>query len=126
MAEPQLSAAAAATASGISLVAGTVLGLSTPALLFGLAGGFIAVKLDTAPRTVWQRVTTVATSTVCAAAWAPILADLMRPPESHTGLWIAGLAIAIGSGAELILREVLQAAVNRIRQAGGLPWRDTR
>jgi hypothetical protein len=120
MAEPHTSTVIAA-AGGVSLVAGgvLVLGLPLPALVFGLAGGLIAVKLDTAPRTLWQRVTTVAMSTVCAATWAPITADMLRPADGHPGLWIAAVSITVGSGAELLLREALQAIVNRIRQLGG-------
>lgn len=120
MAEPNTAASAAiAVGSGISLVAGTVLGLPLPALVFGLAGGLVALKTDAAARTLWARVTTVATSTIIAAAWAPNLAAIMQPDGAHPGLWMAGTALAVGTGAELLLSEVLQAAVHRIRQIGG-------
>lgn len=118
MTEPHATTIAAAAGS-ISLLAGTVLGLPLPALVFGFAGGFVAVKLDSVPRTLWQRVTTIAMGTVCAAAWAPLIADLMRPEGGHPGMWVAGLAIGIGGGAEALFREFLQAAVARIRQIGG-------
>lgn len=121
MAEPHTTTAILAVGGGISLVAGTVLGLPLPALVFGLAGGLIALKTDATVRTLWQRVTTVATSTIIAAAWAPNLAAIMQPDGTHPGFWMAGTALATGSGAELLLREVLQAAVHRIRQIGGRP-----
>lgn len=120
MAEPHASiASAAAAAGGISLVAGSVLGLPFAALVFGLAGGLAALKLDTAARGLWSRVTTVAMGTVCAAASAHPLAEVLHPPETSTALWVPAVAIVVGAGAEMLLRAILRAAVHRIEQLGG-------
>lgn len=118
MAEPQASAVIAAAAGGISLVAGSVLGLPLPALVFGFFGGLAAVKLDTQSRSLWQRVTTVALGTVSAAAAAHPVAAAAHPD----GRWLPVAALVVGFGAETLLRELLQAVVNVIRRIGGT-WR---
>ena len=113
-------ASVAATAGGITLVAGTVLGLPVAALVFGLFGGLIALKLDHQPRGLWSRVSTVAMGAVCAAAGAHPLTELLRPDNTPAAAWVPLAAILIGAGAEILLREVLRAAINRIRQLGGI------
>lgn len=114
MTEPHTSTAVVA-AAGISAVAGSLFGLPVAALLFGFVGGLAAVKLDNIPRSLWQRVTTVALGTVCAAAAAqPLAAEVQQD-----GRWLPAAALVVGFGAEPILRELLQGVVNVVRRIFG-------
>lgn len=112
---------AAAWAGSVSVLAGTVLGLPTAALVFGLAGGLAALKLEDAraqavpQRGLWARVTTAALGTVTAAAAAHPVTESVMPSAA----WLPVVALVIGAGAELLLREGLRAVVHRIRQLGG-------
>jgi hypothetical protein len=123
MPEPHASiATTAATAAGaavVSVPAGVVLGLPLEAVLFGLAGGLCAVWLDKLPRSVWARVATVAMGTVCAAAGAHPVAEVLHPAHTPTAMWVPLAALLIGYGAETILRTALQALTKRIEQLGG-------
>lgn len=132
MAEPHSTAVTVAAISGISLVAGTVFGLEMSALVFGLFGGLAALKLEDAstrggkPRGWWQKITTAALGTVAAAALAPLLGglghQLLQRLEfnAQPGAMLPAVAFAVGAGAEVLLREMLRAAVNRLRQVGGI------
>ena len=111
-------------AGSFSLIAGQLFGLPLPALIGGLIGGLIALKLDEdtpgQPRKpVWSRVATVAIGMACASVGAyPVVES-----SNLSLLWIAPAAIAIGAtagaGAELILRALIRGVVNRIEQFGG-------
>lgn len=120
MTDPHTSTIVAA-AGGISLVAGTVLGLPVPALVFGLVGGLAALKIDQTQRGLAQRVTTVALGTMCAAAAAHPAAMYLHPDGTPTEALVPLAAIVIGAGAEALLRTVLMGVVNRVRQISGLP-----
>ena len=119
MTEPHASVATAVGAAAVSVPVGAVLGLSLEALLFGLAGGLCAVWLDKIPRSVWARVTTVAMGTVCAAAGAHPVAEVLHPLHTPAAMWVPLAALLIGYGAEALLRTALQAIVHRIAQLGG-------
>lgn len=118
MTEPHASTVAAA-AGGFSLVAGTVLGLSVPALVFGLFGALLAIKLDLTPRTLFQRAVTISTGVMLAAVAAPIIVERVRPDGAPEGLWIGLAALLIGSGAEVLLREGLQLLIDGLRRFFG-------
>lgn len=118
MTDPHTSVATAAAAGSVSVLAGTVLGLPLAALVFGMAGGLAALKLEdvsATPRGMWARVTTAALGTVTAAAAAHPVTESVMPSAA----WLPVVALVIGAGAELLLREGLRALVHRIRQLGG-------
>lgn len=119
MTEPHTTAGTAVAATVISLPAGLVLGLPLEALLFGLFGGLAAVWLDRRPRTVWARVITVVMGTVCAAAAAHPVAEVLHPADTPTAMWVPITALLVGYGAETLLRTALAALVHRIEQVGG-------
>ena len=105
MAEPSSTAAVAVAAGGLSLVAGTLFGLPVAGLVFGFAGGLIALKLDTVERPLIARVSTVAMGTVVAAATVHAFSDRLGT--------IAPLAaIVVGYGAEALLRKGLALAIS--------------
>lgn len=123
MSDPHTTTTIAATAGGLSLFAGTVLGLSVPALVFGFVGGLAALKLNGEGSLV-ARVATVGIGTLAAAAGAHPVAEVLHPENTPTAMWIPLAALVIGFGAERLLRILLLALLNRIRQAGGLPPED--
>lgn len=120
MTDPHTSTLAAAAGAGLSLAAGTVLGLSVPALVFGFLGGLAALKIN-GEGSLLARVSTVALGTIAAAAAAHPAAEVLHPDATPTAMWVPLSALVIGFGAERLLRVLLLALVNRVRQAGGLP-----
>lgn len=105
---------------GLSLVAGTVLGLPIAAVVFGLAGALWSIKADREARTLWQRVTSVVLGTMLAAVAAHPAASVVSAPPGPANLVVGTFAFLIGSGAEILIRAGLRALVNRILQAGGV------
>ena len=124
MAEPHASTAIAVTAGGISLVAGTVLGLPVAGLVFGFIGGLWALKLDQSDRSLISRLFTVVLSALSAAVFAHPVAEVSRqmvPGDLPTALLIPAAAVGVGAGFELLLRESLAGVVRWIRRLSGAP-----
>lgn len=116
MKEPTASALAAA--SGLTIVGGTILGLSTDALLAGFGGGLVALSFGD-PLSWGRKVSSVAVATIAAAYLAPGLMYLMTKADGTSELVaLKALAFVIGAGAQAII----PAAISRLtRIIGGSP-----
>lgn len=108
-----------ASAAGISLVTGTVLGLSIATLSAGFFGGLVALSVMPGVPGILARVVSVACSTVTAAFLAPYVAALAHMDGMNAALELQAAAFVIGAGAQSLLPAGIAAAKRRIEQLGG-------
>ena len=108
-----------ASAAGLSLVTGTVLGLSIATLSAGFFGGLVALVVMPGVPGVLARVVSVAGSTITAAFLAPYVAALAHMNGMEPTIELQAAAFIIGSGAQALLPAGIAAAKRRIEQLGG-------
>ena len=113
----------AASAAGVSLVTGTVLGLPLAALVAGFFGGVVALAFMPPVFSAWTRVSSVAVSTLTAAFAAPYVAATFHQVSMDVGVEMLFFAFFTGLGAQPALQawvpEILAAGKRRIQQLGG-------
>lgn len=114
-------ATAIAASAGVSLVAGSVLGLSVPALAAGFFGGLVALSVMPGVPGIFARIISVVSSTVTAAFMAPYVAALAHQESVETLLELQAAAFIVGTGAQALLPAGIAAAKRRIEQLGGGP-----
>lgn len=112
-------ASAVASAAGISLVAGSVLGLSVATLAAGFFGGLVALSVMPSTLGVFSRVISVVASTITAAFMAPYVAALAHQQSMETMTELQAAAFIIGVGTQALLPAGVAAAKRRIEQLGG-------
>lgn len=108
-----------ASAAGISLVTGTVLGLSIATLSAGFFGGLVALSIMPGVPGIFARVVSVAGSTVTAAYMAPYAAAVAHMDGMSVALELQAAAFMIGAGAQSLLPAAIAAFKRRIEQLGG-------
>ena len=113
------SAITIASAAGLSLVTGTVLGLSIATLSAGFFGGLVALSIMPGVPGIFARVISVAGSTITAAFMAPYVAALAHMTGMNNSLELQAAAFIIGAGAQSLLPAVIAAMKRRIDQLGG-------
>ena len=111
----------AAAAAGASIAAGTVLGVPVLSLMFGLAGGLVALTWNREPLVWWRVVLTLVASTVSGAALGPFIAAHIHVETIERAVEVIACSFIVGAGFQAILQAFIAAAVNRINQAGGRP-----
>lgn len=114
-------ATALASAAGISLVAGSVLGLSIVTLSAGFFGGLVALSVMPGVPGVVARIISVVASTVTSAFLAPYVAALAHQQSMETLLELQAAAFIVGAGTQALLPAGIAAMKRRIEQLGGGP-----
>lgn len=107
------------SAAGISLVTGTVLGLSIATLSAGFFGGLVALSIMPGVPGVFSRVVSVAGSTITAAFLAPYVAAVAHMDGMNAALELQAAAFIIGAGTQSLLPAGIAAMKRRIDQLGG-------
>lgn len=108
-----------ARAAGISIVTGTVLGLSIATLSAGFFGGLVALSIMPGVPGIFARVVSVAGSTITAAFLAPYVAAVAHMTGMNESLELQAAAFIIGAGAQSLLPAGIAAMKRRIDQLGG-------
>lgn len=113
-------------AAGASLVLGHVIGVPVLGLVFGLAGGIVALTWAK-PMKWWKAILSLVASTICGGALGPLFAAIadaalrsMLPgfDAPHVAELVA-CSLVTGAGFQAVLQALIAAGVNRIRQIGG-------
>lgn len=127
MKEPVTITAGAAAAGAAVAGLGHVAGLPVAALLFGFIGGVVSV-LVFPPRlkakTPFMRCAAIVgyllAAVLTAAALGPISAAYAHVDSIDPGMELQAASFLWGAGLQALLPTLINAARNRIRQAGGL------
>ncbi len=115
-----------ASAAGASLALGTIAGVPVLGLVFGLAGGIVALTWAK-PMKWWKVLLSLVASTLCGGALGPLFAAIadaalrsMLPgfDAPHVAELVA-CSLVTGAGFQAVLQALIAAGVNRIRQIGG-------
>lgn len=114
-------ATAIAASAGVSLVAGSVLGLSVAALAAGFFGGLVSLSVMPGVQGIFARIASVAASTVTAAFAAPYAAALFHQQSMETILELQFAAFVLGVGTQSLLPEGIASLRRRLKQLGGGP-----
>lgn len=119
-------AAAQAVGAGASLALGHIIGIPMLGLVFGLAGGVVALTWAK-PMKWWKVLLTLVASTLTGGALGPLFAAIadaflrsMLPgfDAPHTAELVA-CSFILGAGFQALMQEGIASLVNRIRQLGG-------
>lgn len=117
-----------AAGAGASLALGHIIGIPMLGLVFGLAGGVVALTWAK-PMKWWKVLLTLVASTLTGGALGPLFAAIVDAflrsmlqgfDAPHTAELVACSFIA-GAGFQAVLQALIAAGVNRIRQIGGNP-----
>lgn len=110
---------AAASAAGVSLVAGTVLGLPLAALIAGFGGGLVALSIIP-PLATWSaRAGSVATATLTAGFLGPYTAAVAHLDGMNASVELHAFSFLWGAGVQILLPTAINALRRRIDQLGG-------
>lgn len=101
-----------------SILAGTVLEVPIVALVFGLAGGLVALSW-LPPMPPLRRVYSVVASTVTAGAIGPLFAAHIHSASVSPTVEMIAVSFLTGAGFQVILQTAIAAVVARIKQLGG-------
>lgn len=116
------------SATGTSFAIGHIIGVPVLGLVFGLAGGIVALTWAR-PMKWWKVLLTLVASTLTGAALGPLFAAIVDATlknwlpgfdAQHTAELVACSFVA-GAGFQAVLQALIAAGVNRIRQIGGNP-----
>lgn len=110
---------AAASAAGVSLVAGTVLGLPLAGLIAGFGGGLVALSFMPPLATIVARMGSVATGTITAGFLGPYTAAVAHVDGVAASLELYAFSFVWGAGVQILLPAAINALRRRIDQAGG-------
>lgn len=110
-----------ASAAGVSLVTGTVLGLPIAVLAAGFFGGLVALAVSPGISGLVARIVSVAASTITATFMSPYMAAVAHVNGIETVVELQGAAFVIGMGTQVLAPAFIVALKRRIDQLGGGP-----